>query len=911
MVDISSELNLDELLHKVMQHATNLCDGDAGIIALLDEAGDITKIYPYKTPEAIAEIKPPPDRSTIKTAIVNRKTIIANDYPSYPGRIEALAAAGVKAALATPILRKGKVMGVMEVFSLTERMNFTRYHAGLLEAVAKQTAVAIEDARLFENLKKSTDELTQRSNNLQTLLEVSLDITSGLELDELMYKIAKNATELTGADAGAVGLLDEEKGVVTYPFIYNLPEVISEVEVPIDGTMTGMAISQRKPVAIEDYQQFPGRLAVFSEAGLRSIILTPLMLRNKAIGALWVSSTHPEKRFDEQDLMLLEGIGRQAAIALENSRLFADAQRKTERLARLFDITQTIGAGLDITTIFKRAVSTVKSIFDVSSAWLTIYDERTGLIRMVEYEGPHKDVIMESVIQRPYFGLDGYAIAENRPQVATDIMEDPRIAHKEEAIKMGARAMISVPIISKGRSIGSIGIGTILPAETPRGRDQLEFLETIATTVATAAENARLYESVKASEQETQRRARELTILINLSNILSQTLELDALMNTAVESMLYLFEADAAAIYLLDEERQVLQLASIKGVSEHFIEESLEIPVGQRLPGAVVETGKPLIIENIVDHPEFEASVVSEEFISLVGAPIRSKGKVIGAFPLASRQFDKFSQSDAALLESIGNELGIAIENSRLYESQRKISELLQKSMLPPYVPTIPDMEIGVKYSSATEEALVGGDFYDIYNVDGKYALIIGDVSGKGIEAASSTSMMKYILRSYLYQQPSPSFALDQANQFVMRQEERATFITVFCAVYDPEQGTVVYSNAGHPYPCLLNQISKTCIILATHDPAVGIISDYKYSENTVTMNPGNFIVAYTDGVIEARSGREFFGEERLVEALLDSLDLPAQSIADAIINTTLKFTHGKLTDDIALLVLKRQLGRR
>lgn len=735
MLDISSELNLDELLHKIISHAAELCDADAGVIVLISKTGAVTKRYPFKVPEVVAKAKVPPGKGALGEAAKKKGTVVVNSYPNYMQRIESFAASGIKTVLATPITRAGRVTGVMEVFNMTLEKRFTRYHAGLLEALATQAAVAIENASLYEELKKSSEELERGSKDLRALLTVALDITSGLKLNDLMYRIARNATELTGADAGAVGLLDEKRGVVTYPFIYNLPEIISKVDVPIEGTMTGMVVSRKEPVSVEDYQQFPQRLPVFVEAGLRAMVMVPLLSRGIIIGALWVSSRDPDKRFDARDVMILEGIGRQASIALEN---------------------------------------------------------------------------------------------------------------------------------------------------------------------------ARLYENIKKSTEEIRRRAKELTVLNGLSNVLSQTLELDVVLNSAIDSVMELFEADGTAIFLLDEQRNVLRLAVQRGLSRHLVEDSLLIPVGQRLPGVVAETGKPLIIENLAERPKFEAPIVYRTFKSLVGAPIKSKGRVIGTIPIGSHQVGKFTQHDATLLESIGSEIGIAIENSRLYETQRHISELLQRSMLPALIPSIPDMELGVRYSSATEEALVGGDFYDIFSVDGKYALLIGDVSGKGIEAATSTSMMKYILRAYLYQDPSPSLAMSKANDFFRRQEETAVFITVFCAVYDPRPGRLTFVNAGHPYPCLLNQIQKTCTVLSTDDPAIGIFDYYDYRENNVDMNPGNLFVAYTDGVIEARSGKNFFGEERLVETLLDNLGKPAQEIADSIIRATLSFSHGKLTDDIALLVLRK-----
>lgn len=663
-------------------------------------------------------------------------TIIDRDDPSLsPAAQKTMDGFNAKTGLFVPLSVGDRVIGSIGIDNPGQPHIFTEREIELAGSLAKQAAVALENARLFEHVKKTSVELEEQSKDLQTLLDVALDITGGLKLEELMYKIAKNSTELIGADVGAVGLFDKTKGVVTYPFVYNLPEVLTKIDVPLSSSMTGIVIGETRSLAIDDYQELPKRVPVFAEAGLRAIVMVPLVYRNEITGTLWVSAMQPEKRFSEHDISILEGIAIFAAIALENSRL---------------------------------------------------------------------------------------------------------------------------------------------------------------------------YESVRQSEEAAKRRTRELSILNDLSNVISQTLDLDTMLNAAIDSMLELLDADGAAIYFLDNEKDVLRLGAHKGLSDEFVADSRTIPVGKRLPGEVVRTGRSLIIENLRNSPEFEATVVNEAFASLVGAPIKSKGKTIGSFPVGSRYPGKFSQRDATLLESIGNELGVAIENSRLYEAQLKIADSLQRSMLPAHIPSIPGAEIGVMYSSATEEAKVGGDFYDIFDMDGRFALVIGDVSGKGIEAAAYTSMIKYAIRAYLYQDPSPARIISKVNGFVRRQVDHAVFITTFCGIYQPETGVLTYVNAGHPYPCVLDRVVNKCTFLTTNDPAISIIADYEYHEKQVVIGPDNLLVAYTDGVLEARADGELFGEERLEETLLAFVDEPAQKLAETVIEACLKFANGRLTDDIALLVVKR-----
>jgi sigma-B regulation protein RsbU (phosphoserine phosphatase) len=273
-----------------------------------------------------------------------------------------------------------------------------------------------------------------------------------------------------------------------------------------------------------------------------------------------------------------------------------------------------------------------------------------------------------------------------------------------------------------------------------------------------------------------------------------------------------------------------------------------------------------------------------------------------------------FDERQLEIAKGIANQATVAIQNATLYtqtktelERERYIAEELQRSLLPQELPEIPHTDLGVYYASSTKEAQVGGDFYDIIALpDNRYAIVIGDVSGKGIEAAASTAMVKCTIRTFLYQYASPSFALSQANTSLNRLLEGGMFVTVFCAVYDVESGQVIYSNAGHPYPCFFDREQRHCTQLISSDPAICLLSNYNYHESSVVLQPDGFIVTFTDGTLEARRDGEFFGEERLARVIDISSELPAQDIADSIIDECFAFSRGKLEDDIAILVIKR-----
>ncbi|HEY3375845.1 MAG TPA: GAF domain-containing protein [Candidatus Aquicultor sp.] len=909
MTDISSELDLDVLLRKIIHHAVSLCDAGSGIIFLVDHEGSVVKRYSYNLPESLTTVPIPPGKGVFYEAITTRKTVIVNNYQAYENKIDAFERFGIKAVLATPVFSKQQVIGSIWVYTTSPERSFTAYHARLLEAVAAQAAVAIENARLYDLQRKHQRETEEALNTARILLDASSMIGSSLSVNQIMQKLSDMAANVTGGKRNLVLLYNprdtmldvvagHENSVSTstrYPCEAFGPELCS-----VFKPITDVTSESEIPVITKASQQTKERLG-FSRA-----LIIPLSVGNHAIGSIIIDEPD-DSELTGHEIELISALARQAAVAADNARLIstlrrssAELRERSKDLQTLLEVTLDITAGLNLNDLMYRIAENASEITGADVAAVGLIDERTGsLTYPFVYNLPE---VLTTIQIQTGFGMTGIVIASGKPLVVDDYQQ---LNQKLEVFaEAGLRATAMVPLWFRHRVMGTLWVSSKDPDKRFNERD-VTILGGLGRHAALALENARLYESLRESEEEAQSRARELSILNNLSNALSQTLELDILLNTAIDSLTELLDADGAAIFMLDEARQELVMVTDKGLSQPFVDKSRRIPVGERLPGIVAKEQKPVIIENLAEHPGFEASFVYDRFFSLVGAPIKSKNKVIGVLAFGSRRPGEFTQTDATLLEAIGNELGVAIENSRLYETQRHISESLQRSMLPSRIPKIDKMDVGTRYLSATEEALVGGDFYDIFNTGGKYAMVIGDVSGKGIEAASSTSMIKYVLQSYLYENPSPAYALTEANKVVRRQIEPGVFITVFCAVYDPATGSVTFTNAGHPYPCLLNHANKTCSALTTNDPAVAIIDDYSYSEGVITMHPGDIFTAFTDGVLETRSEAGFFGEERLQNVLLESVDQPAQGIADHIIDACFQFSHGHLTDDIAIVVVK------
>ena len=253
-------------------------------------------------------------------------------------------------------------------------------------------------------------------------------------------------------------------------------------------------------------------------------------------------------------------------------------------------------------------------------------------------------------------------------------------------------------------------------------------------------------------------------------------------------------------------------------------------------------------------------------------------------------------------LETQNDELRVAQEETaRLLEEQSYLFQRLQEALL-----DIPSELAGVKfghlYRSATLRAQVGGDFYDVFAArHGRVALLIGDVSGHGVEAARIASLVKDTVHAFAHQFRRPHLVLRETNRLLV-EKKMPGFVTAFLGLLDPETGGFVYSSAGHPSPLLA--MDGRIVALESVGTPLGVFEDARYRDRETAIDEGGLLLFYTDGVIEARRDDGFFGEERLTEALARLREQPVELLPSLLLDEALRFSGGRLVDDAALLAV-------
>lgn len=235
---------------------------------------------------------------------------------------------------------------------------------------------------------------------------------------------------------------------------------------------------------------------------------------------------------------------------------------------------------------------------------------------------------------------------------------------------------------------------------------------------------------------------------------------------------------------------------------------------------------------------------------------------------------------------------------------QAEVGRIVQEGLLADIPKHTADLEIAHIYISAHEQAQLGGDFLDYFSIGKAGAtFFIGDLSGHGLEAASDSVMLRSLFRGFMRENPDMADAMGRLNRVLDTELESGQFATALAVSYEAS-GKLSLVNAGHP-PAVI--CGATCDLLELEGMALSVDRAANYSVSAVNLEPGGIFVAYTDGIIEARSGREMFGFERLVEAVTDARDTSARNIAEHLVDESLRHAGGKFLDDVAILVLKRR----
>jgi serine phosphatase RsbU (regulator of sigma subunit) len=330
---------------------------------------------------------------------------------------------------------------------------------------------------------------------------------------------------------------------------------------------------------------------------------------------------------------------------------------------------------------------------------------------------------------------------------------------------------------------------------------------------------------------------------------------------------------------------------------------------------AVARSGEPRVYREITDEmlvgaardPEHLELVRRLGLRSAIIAPLTARGRGFGTITIATAESGRlFEDADVQLAEELAHRAGVAIDNARLYTERTRIAHTLQVKLLPERLPEIPGVVLAARYRAAGELNEVGGDFYDVFpRSAGEWALVVGDVSGKGAEAAAATALARYTLRAAALDDAPASEALRRLNA-TMLADESSQFATVVLAYVAAADGGGIAARlalGGHPPPLVLRADGRVDEV-GVFGSLLGIVDEPNLVEARGTLAPGDLMLLYTDGVTEAGRRDRPLGQAGVVELLSGLAGREPQAIVDAVERAVVDAQDGEPRDDIALLAL-------
>jgi GAF domain-containing protein len=661
-------------------------------------------------------------------------------------------------------------------------------------------------------------------------------------------------------------------------------------------------------------------LRIVRDLNFQSFMCVPLAARGRILGTITLVSTNPRRRYGDADLAVAQEVARRAAVRIDNARLYAaeqDARRGAEAAASL-------GSALS------EAVSLEEVLDVVSDGMREALGAANSTVALLDGSGEYLEVVRRlgtNAIRSDEwtrFRVDADLPLSEAVRTAQPVLiatEDerkrryPLLAGLDSAFD---HSLICLPLQVEGRPIGGIALGYPDVRGVSLG-DTLVAM-TLAGQSAQALRRARLYENEQGSRLAAERARERLSFLADASRLLSSSLDwnltLSRLAHLAVPNI-----ADWCAVDVVDETSHIRRLVVAhadpqKAAAARRMELLYPTdPEGPTSAARVIRVGTSQLVTDAAASPfdetrdpEVQELLRELGLSSVMVVPLPARGRIVGAitFAIAGRE-RRFGDEDLELAEDLARRAGVAVDNARLYQERDRVAHTLQQSLLPQRIPSVPGMEFEGRYHALGSGNEVGGDFYDVFDSgNGSWGMTIGDVCGKGPEAAAVMGVVRYTLRAAAIYEDRPSSLLSSLNEALRQHLLDERFCTVAYVRIRPGVGAarLTVCLAGHPPLVVLRADGR--VEPAGHPGTIlGVLPDLSLTDVTVDLAAGDAVVLFTDGVTDERRGQEIGGEAGIVRALEGLRGATAADIASGLDRLITDPRWGPARDDAAILVAR------
>nr|MBA2599383.1 SpoIIE family protein phosphatase [Actinomycetota bacterium] len=598
------------------------------------------------------------------------------------------------------------------------------------------------------------------------------------------------------------------------------------------------------------------------------------------------------------------------------------------RIAAQYAISRVLSEAQDLPTAASRILRVIAHSlgWDVCALW--VRDRSTNRLLCLRVTEPPRPAITAFIERTAAMtlafgeGLPGQVWKAGKPSWFEDVTQDMHFRRTESAVRAGLHTGFGSPIIVGGEVLGVIE--AFSTEVRPPDGDLLQVMAVVGSQIGqfierkwAEAERSRLLRLEQEARTEAEAAQARLSFLAEASRVLNRSLNYAEVLKSVGKltvprladwCVFYAQEEGPAPrwVYFAHSDDRIEQiLEGMSPIQRAAID--VLLPVRE-----VLDAGSPEVLGEI-SHPDgggFPPEDINEALVprSAMVLPLVVGGRSRGALVLmSSNDTRRYGSEDLALAEDLSQRIAQAIDNARLYQERSHVARTLQRSLLPPELPRIPGVEIGARYRPAGEGNEVGGDFYDLFETRaGNWAVVIGDVCGKGPDAAALTGLVRHTIRAAAVAGHSPDQVLELTNKAILRQVSDSRFCTVTCVELKLYEGgaRMVLSCGGHPPPLILRSNGKVEKV-DCEGTLLGVLDEPEMANHEQALSPGDAFVLFTDGVTEAEGPEDEFGEQRLEELLEGCAGMSAPEIAGTIERTIVDFQSDIPRDDVAIIALR------
>jgi GAF domain-containing protein len=711
-----SPIDLPQVLALIPRLSAGALHARTAILRLVQED---TAVYDQVYRFDLAEPETPATAEEILAELTRRETvpILIPDLLEDP-RFSPHAPGRSTSAISAPLIQHQTLVGTICVFDRIpgeagEPAVFEERDVKLLVTLSTEAGIAIEHARLHKAA-------VRRGEQMEALLRSFQSVTSGLDLQQILDRIIAEAARIADTRHVKILLLEEARQTLRVASAVG-GTVQADFPAPLGRSLSGTVASTGQPLFVTDSQdesQNPNA-AFDREHGLRTYLGIPVKGPHGVLGVLTFNTTE-SREYRAEELAYLTSFADQAAIAIENARLYNEARERSARFRALTELSRKVTASLDLQQVFDYAVQAAVNLLDLALARLWVWQEASGVLCVGASAGDADLLLPPRETYGPTDGVIGIAFRTLEVMTVSDPESDPRFLEQAWARRVGLRRFAYIPVRLGERAAGVLSVARRTIGDAFQA-DDIELLTSFAQNVAIGIENARLFREKERLAVEELLRLRKLSVLNEIGSVMQGTMHVDALLRVALTGATYGggLGFNRAIVLLVDDQQQVLlgrmgvgpssgaeageiwealtsqprplievmaQRAALRqGLEESAFDRlarSLRIPLdatGSVLARTAAE-GRPFRVTGAQPyvHPAWEGRLEVNEFAC---APLLAKGKVVGVL-VVDNKFNArpITDEDMEFLSALATQAGLAVENARVYTSLEDANREIQRT---------------------------------------------------------------------------------------------------------------------------------------------------------------------------------------------------------------------------------------